>query len=96
MIHSLQVKKQSYQRLHHFLSRHARPVEASPVGTTRSAVSPGQAAVPSGALWCPVLLTPQLAANITVGGVGAVDKLLSKNLLALLVQAVLGAWQLSW
>lgn len=70
-------------------------MEAGPVEVTRGAVSPGQAAVLGGALLRPILLTPQLAASIRVGGVGAMDELLSKHLLALLVQAVLGAWQLS-
>lgn len=69
-------------------------MKAGSIGTAGGAISPGQAPILGGALQRPLLLTPQLAAGIAVGGVGAVDELLSKNLLALLVHAVLGAWQL--
>lgn len=60
------IKKQSYQRLHHLLGRHARSMEAGPVEATGGAVSPGQAAVFGGALWHPVLPAPQLAADVAV------------------------------
>lgn len=69
-------------------------MKAGSIGATRGAICPGQATVPGGAVWLALLATPQLAANITVGGVGAVDELLSKDLLALSVQAVRGARQL--
>lgn len=68
-------------------------METGAVEATRRAVCPGQAAVFGGALWRPVLLTPKLAADVTVRRVGAVDEVLPEDLLALLVQAVLGAWQ---
>lgn len=60
------MQTRSYQRLHHLLYGPAHPVEAGPVGAAGGAISPGQAAVLGGALRCPILLTPQLAANITV------------------------------
>lgn len=70
-------------------------MKAASIGTAGGAISPGQALL-GRAFQRPLLLTPQLAADIAVGGVGAVDELLSKNLLALLVHTVLGAWQLLW
>lgn len=84
----------AYQRLRRLQRRPARSMEACPVWAAGGAIGPGQAAVLGGALLCPVLLTPQLTADIAVRDVGAKDELLSKNLLALLVKAVLCAWQL--
>lgn len=71
-------------------------MKAGAIEAARGAVSPGQAAIFGGALWSPILSTPKLAADIAVRGVGTVDEILSKRLLALLVKTVLGAWKLLW
>lgn len=63
------------------------------VGGARGAIRPVEAAVFGGAVGLALLPAPQLAADVTVRGVGAVHKLLPKHLLALAVEAVCGAWK---
>ena len=82
--------------LHNLLGSHANPIKTGPVGAAAGgAVGPGQAAVLGGAVLFSLLVAPELSAGVAVGRVGAAEELLSKDLLALAVQAVRDARQLS-
>lgn len=86
-------KTRAYLWLHDLVGCHACTVQTAPVGGARGAIRPVEAAVFGGAVGLALLPAPQLAADITVRGVGAVHKLLPKHLLTLAVEAVCGAWE---